>query len=66
MALRRAMAVRTLRLLSTGLIGCLVAGHADAFGNNDLVIRTGSYPEAVTLNKPVTIFPDGGPVTIGQ
>ncbi len=41
-------------------------GHADAFGNNDLVIRTGSYPEAVTLDKPVTIFVDDGPVTIGQ
>jgi hypothetical protein len=41
-------------------------GHADALGGNDLVIRTGSYPEAVTLDKPVTIVPDGGPVTIGQ
>jgi hypothetical protein len=41
-------------------------GHADAFGNNDLVIRTGSYPESVTLDKPLRIFADGGPVTIGQ
>ena len=41
-------------------------GHADALGGNDLVIRTGSYPEAVTLDKPVTIIPDGGTVSIGQ
>lgn len=41
-------------------------GHISALGGNDLVIRTGSYAEAVTLNKPVTIIPDGGPVTIGR
>lgn len=41
-------------------------GHSDALGGNDLVIRAGSYPEAVTLDKPVTIIPDGGAVTIGQ
>ena len=41
-------------------------GHFSALGGNDLVIRTGSYPEAMTLSKPVTIIPDGGPVTIGQ
>jgi hypothetical protein len=41
-------------------------GHFIALGGNDLVIRTGSYPEGVTLDKPVTIIPDGGPVTIGE
>ncbi len=39
-------------------------GHASALPGNDLVIRTGTYAESVILNKPVTIIPDGGGVTI--
>ncbi len=42
------------------------AGHSDALSGNDLVIRTGVYPEALTLSKGVTIFADGGAVTIGD
>ena len=44
----------------------VIEGHAAALPDNDLVIRVGNYPGAVTLNKPITIITEGGVVTIGQ
>lgn len=44
----------------------VIEGHSAALPDNDLVIRTGNYPGAVTLNKPVKIITEGGVVTIGQ
>jgi len=41
-------------------------GVNDALSGNDLVIKAGSYPGAVTISKRLEIIADGGPVTIGQ
>jgi hypothetical protein len=44
----------------------LSLGYLATLPHNDFVIRTGTYPDALTFAKPLTIIPDGGPVTIGQ
>jgi hypothetical protein len=41
-------------------------GQSASYQGNDLVVRTGSYPGAVTLTKRGRIIPDGGSVIIGQ
>ena len=41
-------------------------GYNLAWDNTRLKIRAGSYNEAVTFSKPMTILADGGTVTIGR
>jgi hypothetical protein len=41
-------------------------GHVSSLNGNEIVLRTGTYPEAVTLIKAVTLIADGGSVVIGQ
>jgi hypothetical protein len=44
----------------------VTGGYNLAWDNTRLKIRAGSYNEAVTFSKPMTILADGGPVTIGR
>ncbi len=44
----------------------IAEGHSAGLPGNDLVIRTGTYPEAVTLTRSVLLIADGGTVVIGQ
>jgi hypothetical protein len=44
----------------------ITAGYQFAWDNTRLKIKAGSYNEAVTFSKPMTILADGGTVTIGR
>jgi len=44
----------------------VTGGYNLAWDNTRLKIKPGSYNEAVTLSKPMTILADGGTVTIGR
>jgi hypothetical protein len=44
----------------------VTAGYNLAWDNTRLKIKPGSYNEAVTFSKPMTILADGGTVTIGR
>jgi len=44
----------------------VTAGYNLAWDNTRLKIKAGSYNEAVTFSKQMTILADGGPVTIGR
>jgi len=44
----------------------VTVGYNLAWDNTRLKIKAGSYNEAVTFSKPMTILADGGPVTIGR
>jgi predicted Zn-dependent protease len=41
-------------------------GTAKVAGNKSVRITAGSYPEAITINRPMTLVSEGGMVTIGQ
>jgi hypothetical protein len=44
----------------------VTAGYNFAWDNTRLKIKPGSYNEAITFSKPMTILADGGTVTIGR
>jgi hypothetical protein len=44
----------------------VTAGYNLAWNNTRLKIKPGSYNEAITFSKPMTILADGGTVTIGR
>ena len=41
-------------------------GHTALQSGDALIIRSGTYPENITLETPATISPEGGSVTIGN
>jgi hypothetical protein len=43
----------------------VAAGYAAAYGGNDLVVRAGTYPGPLILNKRLDVIPDGGIVQLG-
>lgn len=44
----------------------VTAGYNFAWDNTRLKIKPGSYNEAITFSKPLTILADGGAVIIGR